>query len=638
MLAPLVNLVNLTELSIAGNDIADLSPLIHHPRLRAGVDVVLPSVTPDIGLTAAVRDALGIDSRRRISAYTLQALTTLNAARRNISDLTGLEHATNLTELELYRNEVSDLTPLSGLTSLTTLKLSRNAIVDVGPLSGLTNLLDLHLNDNAVEDVTPLAALTNLMALRLRNNGLEDVTPLAALENLRILWIEGNPLSASTVIPDAGLAKAVQKKLGLLSPQFITEATLQELTTLDAPRRNISDLTGLEHATNLTELELYRNNVSDLTPLANLPNLRSLKLSRNALENYPLAPIRNIKSLEVLHVNDNNINGASILWGLPNLTELRIRGNHVIDADIRTLGNSTPLTILDLDKNPISDLSGLSGLTELRYLGLKDLREIGDDPIDLTPLAALENLETLRLAGTNISRDTRPLYPLTQNNLTDVDIEISQYSPWDVNEDGNVDGSDSWIVIQTIWLGGTNPRADVNGDGVVNWDDAQEVNAHWDAAAAPFLSEDMLSGLDKASIASLDPAFLERQLDLLRAQGEGGLKYERTIALLENLLASLRPEETVLLANYPNPFNPETWLPYQLAQESHVLLIIYDVRGTVVRQLALGHQAAGYYRSQSRAAYWDGRNAIGERVSSGIYFYELRADEVSPLRKMVILK
>ncbi|MDE0553885.1 MAG: T9SS type A sorting domain-containing protein, partial [Candidatus Poribacteria bacterium] len=90
---------------------------------------------------------------------------------------------------------------------------------------------------------------------------------------------------------------------------------------------------------------------------------------------------------------------------------------------------------------------------------------------------------------------------------------------------------------------------------------------------------------------------------------------------------------------YPNPFNPETWIPYHLAESTDVKINIYDAQGVLVRALTLGHQTAGYYTSRSRAAYWDGRNAFGERVASGIYFYQLEAaDEMSPLRKMVILK
>ncbi len=103
-------------------------------------------------------------------------------------------------------------------------------------------------------------------------------------------------------------------------------------------------------------------------------------------------------------------------------------------------------------------------------------------------------------------------------------------------------------------------------------------------------------------------------------------------------IVGIPPTTTVLLSNYPNPFNPETWIPYQLAKSSDVQITIYDGRGVIVRQLVLGHQAPGFYTSRSRAAYWDGRNALGERVASGIYFYQLQAAGVSSLRKMLILK
>ena len=98
------------------------------------------------------------------------------------------------------------------------------------------------------------------------------------------------------------------------------------------------------------------------------------------------------------------------------------------------------------------------------------------------------------------------------------------------------------------------------------------------------------------------------------------------------------PETTVLLPNYPNPFNPETWIPYRLAEAAEVTLTIYSLNGNQVRTLALGHQPAGFYESRSRAAYWDGRNAIGERVASGVYFYTLTAGDFAATGKMLILK
>ena len=108
--------------------------------------------------------------------------------------------------------------------------------------------------------------------------------------------------------------------------------------------------------------------------------------------------------------------------------------------------------------------------------------------------------------------------------------------------------------------------------------------------------------------------------------------------MLEQFLTGLSPTETVLLPNYPNPFNPETWIPYHLANASNVSIIIYGMQGRIIRRLELGHQSEGYYTSRNRAAYWDGTNDVGESVTSGVYFYQLQTDNRSYLRKMVILK
>ena len=96
--------------------------------------------------------------------------------------------------------------------------------------------------------------------------------------------------------------------------------------------------------------------------------------------------------------------------------------------------------------------------------------------------------------------------------------------------------------------------------------------------------------------------------------------------------------ETLLLPNYPNPFNPETWIPYQLAKPVDVTMSIYSVDGRLVRTLALGYQSAGVYRSRNRAAHWDGRNNVGERVASGLYFYTFTAGDFTATRKMIIRK
>ena len=123
-----------------------------------------------------------------------------------------------------------------------------------------------------------------------------------------------------------------------------------------------------------------------------------------------------------------------------------------------------------------------------------------------------------------------------------------------------------------------------------------------------------------------------QELDFMDATSQQGVLF------LEHLLAALTPKETVLLPNYPNPFSPETWIPYRLAGDADVALTIYDTSGIMVRRLDLGHQLAGFYTNRGNAAYWDGRNENGESVSSGVYFYQLGTPSFRQIRRMVILK
>ena len=122
------------------------------------------------------------------------------------------------------------------------------------------------------------------------------------------------------------------------------------------------------------------------------------------------------------------------------------------------------------------------------------------------------------------------------------------------------------------------------------------------------------------------------------------LTYKVTPEHLANAVLSVKldsigqPTQNLLLQNYPNPFNPETWIPYQLSEDTPVSISIYDTTGQLVRTLSLGFQSAGFYNSQGRAAYWDGRNALGERVASGLYFYQLTTPDFQQTRRLVIVK
>ena len=204
------------------------------------------------------------------------------------------------------------------------------------------------------------------------------------------------------------------------------------------------------------------------------------------------------------------------------------------------------------------------------------------------------------------------------------------YAQSDVNQDGSVNIQDLVLVANQISVPGAaagEPNADINADGVVNILDLVQVanDIGEGSAAAP-------------AIHSPTAEQVQSWLAQVKANDDGSPAFRRAINVLESLLRSVLPETTVLLANYPNPFNPETWIPYQLANASDVQITIYDTKGVIVRTLDLGHQAAGYYTDRNRAAYWDGRNGLGEKVASGVYFYQLQTTDISPLRKMVILK
>ena len=203
----------------------------------------------------------------------------------------------------------------------------------------------------------------------------------------------------------------------------------------------------------------------------------------------------------------------------------------------------------------------------------------------------------------------------------------------DINADGKVNNTDLMLVAAALGQNTpVNSRVDVNGDGTVDAADLIVVISDLDDAVNPAAPE------MGSKLTAVDRALIQAEIRSLQLADDGSLKYQQVLAFLQSLLASATPQETQLLANYPNPFNPETWIPYQLATGTDVQILIYDAQGTLIRQLALGYQSEGYYTDRNSAAYWDGRNALGERVASGIYFYQLRTDEISALRKMLILK
>ena len=242
-----------------------------------------------------------------------------------------------------------------------------------------------------------------------------------------------------------------------------------------------------------------------------------------------------------------------------------------------------------------------------------------------TPTLTARQVNTIALQVIDVHGNiTRRDYTLRADDTLVVENRM------DINSDGVVNIQDLVLVASSFGQTGQN-RADVNGDGVVNIQDLVLVaGAFGDGASAPFLHLQDLKELTAADV--------QQMLTQARQIALTDPAYLQGVAMLEQLLNLLLPKETALLSNYPNPFNPETWIPYQLAEPADVTLHIYSVNGALVRTLDLGHQIAGMYHNKTRAAYWDGRNEHGEAVASGVYFYTLTVGDFTATRKMLIQK
>ena len=214
-------------------------------------------------------------------------------------------------------------------------------------------------------------------------------------------------------------------------------------------------------------------------------------------------------------------------------------------------------------------------------------------------------------------------------------IKVTVDFPKDVDANGTVDVHDLVRVAQHYGQKGNTPE-DINGDWVVDIQDLILV--------AEMIVIDDVGDIGEAPALrpQIHALFTTEQLQALRAEVKAqrniSTSSQKGLALLEQLFRLSPPKNTSLLPNYPNPFNPETWIPYQLAAAADVTVTIYDVRGVVVRRLALGHQPAGFYHGRGRAAHWDGRNQLGEKVASGLYFYTFTADNFTATQKLLIRK
>ena len=367
---------------------------------------------------------------------TLTSLTYLNVGGNQVADLRPLATLTNLTGLSLWNNQVTDVFPLSSLTALIYLNLADNRVRDLSPLANLKSLEVLDLFDNEIENVVPLAGLENLKELILTDNRVENLSPLTGLTELQTVLLKGNPIKDFTPLsalnltdlkydavsdpaeqtqpseawmPDPALRAAVRGEIGLLPDMPLTKERLLKLGFLNAHDKGILDITGLEFATNLRGLDLRQNPITDLRPLSNLTQLVEFHFWHVPVRptNLDLRPLANLINLEMLSLEGNWISDIRPLMGLKKLRRLHLSNNQI--EDVSPLAGLTELWQLFLERNPIRDLTPLSGLN------LTDLN-ISNNPIkvsDISPLAALKELQTLDLLNSGVS-DIQPLSGLTE--------------------------------------------------------------------------------------------------------------------------------------------------------------------------------------------------------------------------------
>ena len=585
----------------------------------------VPVYIPDPNLRAAIETAVSKTLGGAITARDMEALTRLSARNSNVTDLTGLEFATNLTYLHLggktvggtwvNNNLITDISALAGLTNLTELYLDNNTITDIVVLAGLTNLTELYLYDNAITDISSLAKLTKLRELWLQRNTITEISALVGLTNLTELYLFENAIiDISPLLENTGLGKGDEVYAGnnpLNNESIYAVITFRDRGVEGLPRPSDMTVSIPDPSLRFAIEKATDKGPGDIITVYDM----------SWVSNYRLGGLRNDA------IGESGISDLTGLEFATRLTELYLFSNTI--SDISSLAKLTKLRVLNLRGNTITDISPLAGLTHLETLYLNNNRIS-----DISPLVGLTHLQELYLQGNTITDISLLCSLLQQNSRLEIDVEVACDSGdrlrGDVDQNGIVDIND--LVLIALSFGQTGYHdADVNVDSVVDITDLLEVASLLGyTLQAPSAHPPHLVGLTSTDVQRW--LIEARRLDLTEVTVQKG------IIFLEQLALALKPRVTALLPNYPNPFNPETWIPYHLAHPADVTLTIYDTEGAMVRQFDLGYQPAGYYTGKKQAAYWDGRNNLGEPVGSGVYFYQLQAGDFSATRKLVILK
>ena len=701
-LSPLADLINLEGVGVWHTSISDISPLAGLTKIRwlELQSSPISDISPLAGLTGLKRlECYGLQEPDLSPLKNLTGLVRFRIGSSRISDISPLAGLINLEELELFNNRrISDVSPLGSLRKLRRLRLDRNNISDVSPLAVLSNLEELHLHRNNISDISPLDGLReNTRIYWFGNPGFRQGGPkiegpwlwtlvlgegfwdgmdllsqasgnvVTELEIATTGATEGNSIGENVwtshkIAPVGG--DNINRLLNAIDMEKnYAENVVYGSLTLYSPREQQTQIfagSDIVHKVWLNG-ELVQENLSwvwandyqDFSPV-------TLKQGTNVLlvavydaggefsgyfgfapeaEYTVVSPgtgfafstdtttvrVGDTFTLRIDAEKVTNLAGWQFnLTFDPDVLE----AIEVNEGGFLKSGSRTTFFQKGTVNNAAGEITGLSsalisknGVTGTGTL----LSVVFSAKADGNSRLALHNFQLGSTTGEVIPTGVRQLL-----------ITVESGPTWDVNADGQVSVLDLILVAQDFGeTASRNSRTDVNRDGVISILDLIIVAQHLGESTTSASPSSILAmdGMEK-----LDPAMIQAWIERAQVEDDGSIAFQHGIAKLQRLLASLIPEQTALLPNYPNPFNPETWIPYHLANPSDVTITIYDTRGTVIRQLNLGHQNEGYYTSKSRAAYWDGRNETGERVASGVYFYQLQADDVSFLRKMVILK
>ena len=589
--------------------------------------------------TKAVKDALVSATGKVASEITAEDLARVSRlglshegiASLKISDFSGL---VALTWLDLSGNSISTLPSdvFDGLTSLTHLRIgsSLSSISD-DIFDDLSSLTELHLNDGT---------LTSLP---------EDL--FNELSSLTTLWLT---VSAITSIPEDifdDLSSLTELRLSANSLTSMPADILAELSSLESFSLGYaSSLSSLpddlfDGLSSLTSIGFSWNQISFTSALFDgLSSVTSISFSQCfGISSVPEDLLENLSSLTsfTLYAGGSVTLPADLFESSSSLTSINLSGNSISSIPEDLFDGLSSLTSISLEGISYSD-NNLTSIPSDLFNGLSSLSSINLRYHELTSLPSdlfdgLSSLSSVSFIGNPLT-DYTPLKTLKENNPN---ISI------DINLDNNLPVfTDGKSTTRTYQKNTVNTAENENVGTPITATDADDDTIIYTLSGMDSnkfnlnRSTGQLTTANQAGNYSINTTY---SVTVLAYDGNSGADFidvSITVTQAGNGAPSVQttPIQTELLSNYPNPFNPETWIPYQLSKSADVTLTIYNTRGVVVRKLKLGHQAAGVYTSRSRAIHWDGRNSIGEKVASGAYFYTLKAGDYVATRKMLIRK